>query len=65
MSALVFKGTILYEGWPENESKRRAIPQMKNNEHPANSLDLAPSDPAMKQNLSSHRFNKLGNVCIK
>lgn len=67
MSALVFKGMILYEGWSENESKRRAIPQTKNLEHPANSLDLAPSDhhPAMKQNPSSHRFNKPGNVRIR
>jgi hypothetical protein len=52
MSALVFKGMILDEGWSENEFKRRAIPQMKNLEHPANSLGLAPSDhhllPAMK-----------------
>lgn len=67
-SALVFKGVILYEGWSENEFKRRAIPQTKNLENSANSLDLATSDhrllPAMKQNRSDHRFNKPGNVRI-
>ena len=61
-SALVFKGTILYEGWSENEFTRRAIPQLKNLDHRAYSLDLAPSDhhllSALKLNLSGHRFNK-------
>jgi len=68
MSALVFKGMIWCEGWSENGFKRRGFSQMKNLEHPANSLDLAPSDyrllPAMKQNLSGHRFNKPDNVRI-
>jgi hypothetical protein len=67
MSGLVLKG-MMYEGWSENTFKRRAIPQMKNLEHPANSLDLAPSDhhllPAMKQNLSDHILNKPSNVRI-